>query len=164
VLTREVENTDFRVDGRLVTVEGRIPLGEGIQPSAVDPPYPPQVTWGYTRGSDGGTVTLRHEAGESVPSDALGLEFDVDDTGQRWSNPAGRPLPTERERLGPGGAVTVDVGDVPAVTVIHPDQIDHGADDPYADGESRRATRLDLEFGTGSSDRTLFVVPLGVDR
>jgi hypothetical protein len=164
ILTREVENTDFRIDGRLVTVEGRITPEAGVQPVDIDPPYPPQVTWGYTRDTDAETVTLRHEAGEAVSSDALALEFDVDDTGQRWSIPVGRPLPTDQDRLAPGDAVTVGVSDVPDVTVIHPDEIDHEADDPYAAGTSREATRLDLEFGPGSAGRTVFTVPLGVER
>jgi hypothetical protein len=167
VLTREVENTDFRVDGRLVTVEGRIPPGAGVQPSDVDPPYPPQVTWGYDRDDESGTLRLHHEAGESVPTAALILQFDAGaDVDGRWTRPAARSLPTERERLAPGDAVTVDVRDTPAVTVFDPDGVDDAAD-PAETGERRRATRLAIAFAPGSASttgRTLFSVDLEGNR
>ncbi|WP_142857432.1 hypothetical protein [Salinigranum halophilum] len=165
VLTREVENTDFRVDGRLVTVEGRIPPEAGIQPADVDPPYPPQVTWGYGRDSESGTVRLRHEAGESVPTAALALRFDAD-VDDRWTRPVDRSLPTERERLAPGDTVTVDVRDVPDVVVFDPDDVDDAAD-PAEAGERRPATRLVLAFAPGSTSTTgrgLFSVGLGGAR
>ena len=165
VLTREVENTDFRVDGRLVTVEGRIPPEAGVQPADVDPPYPPQVTWGYDRDSESGTVRLRHEAGESVPTAALALRFDADVDGQ-WTRPVDRSLPTERERLAPGDTVTVDVRDVPDVVVFDPDDVDDAAD-PAEAGERRPATRLLLAFAPESAStagRTLFSVELEGNR
>ncbi|WP_152043005.1 hypothetical protein [Salinigranum salinum] len=161
VLTREVENTDFRVDGRLVTVEGRIPPAAGIPPSTVDPPYPPLITWGYTR--DGNTLRIRHEAGESVPADALHLQFDVDGVGEQWAEAVRRPLPTEAERLGPGDVVSVDVSDRPEVAVVHSDDVDPDAANPYTAGDYRRATRVDVAFAPGSSStlgRTLFSVVL----
>lgn len=169
VLTREVENTDFRVDGRLVTVEGRIPPDAGVQPSDVDPPYPPQVTWGYTRDTAAETVDLRHEAGESVPAAALGLSFDLADADEwngRLTRSAERPLPTSSDRVGPGDAVTVDVSDVPDVVVFDPDDVDHAADDPYAEGTRRPATTLSLEFAPGPSTagRPLFSLDLEGSR
>jgi hypothetical protein len=161
-LTREVEDTDFRIDGRLATVEGRIPPEAGIPPSAIDPPYPPLITWGYVR--DGDTLRIRHEAGESVPVDAFYLQFDVDGTGERWAETVRRPFPTDVERFGPGDAVSVDVRDRPEVTVIHPDDVDPDAADPYAAGDHRRATRVDVAFAPRSSSsalgRTLFGVTL----
>ncbi|WP_380680145.1 hypothetical protein [Salinigranum sp. GCM10025319] len=167
VLTREVENTDFRVDGRLVTVEGRIPPDAGVQPSEVDPPYPPQVTWGYGRDRVAETVTLRHEAGERVPTDALGLAFTVDATDGQLVDSKARPLATDLDRLGPGNAVTVDLRDVPEVTVIRPEDVDHdseesdhGADEPSANGDTRPATVLELQFGPDALGRTLFSIDL----
>ncbi|WP_318567807.1 hypothetical protein [Salinigranum marinum] len=162
VLTREVEDTDFRIDGRLVTVEGRIPPGEGVQPSAVDPSYPPHVTWGSRRGSE--TVRIRHEAGESVAATDLALSFDVARADGRWSDPVRRLLSTDLDRVTPGDAVTVDVSDVPEVTVIRPADVDPEVDDPYANGDSRPATRLELRFAPDTVGRTLFSVELGAGR
>jgi hypothetical protein len=160
VLTREVEDTDFRVDGRLVTVEGRIPPGEGIRPSAIEPPYPPHVTWGYSRDPEAETVRVRHEAGESVAATDLALSFDVARTDGQWSDSVRRPLSTALDRVTPGDAVTVDVSDVPEITVIRPAAVDPEADDPFANGESRPATRLDLRFAPDTVGRTLFSVDL----
>jgi hypothetical protein len=160
VLTREVENTDFRIDGRLVTVEGRIPPDAGVQPSEIDPPYPPQVTWGYDRDPEAETVTLRHEAGERVPTDALGLAFTVDATAGRLVRSEPRSLATDLDRLGPGDTVTIDLHDVPEVTVIHPEDVDHEADEPDASGDSRPATVLELQFGPDALGRTLFRIDL----
>jgi hypothetical protein len=164
VLTREVEDTDFRIDGQLVTVEGRIPPGEGVQPSAIDPPYPPHVTWGYSRDPEAKTVRVRHEAGESVAATDLVLSFDVARADGQWSDPVRRPLSTDLGRVSPGDAVTVDVSDVPEVTVIRPADVDPEADDPYANGESRPATRLDLRFAPDTVGPTLFSVHLEAER
>jgi hypothetical protein len=160
ILTREVENADFRTDGRLVTVEGKVPPAEGIPPSEIHPPYPPQVTWGYGRDDDAGTATVRHEAGPAIPTDDLALHFEVATGPERYARRAVRPLPTVLERLGSGDSVTVDLDDVPSVTVIDEDDVDFDAEDPYADGEPRRPTRIDLVFSPAGSYRTLFSVEL----
>jgi hypothetical protein len=158
VLTREVEHSDFRIDGRLVTVEGRIPPGEGVDPADITPPYPPQVTWGYDRDTDAGVVTLRHEAGDHVPTAALGYQFDADAPDDWLVFPEPRPLPTDAETLAPGDRVTLP--ETPTVEAIPFDAIDRDAEDPFAATESRPATRLDLLYGPGSSDRPVFAVPL----
>jgi hypothetical protein len=160
VLTREVANSDFRIDGRLVTVEGRIPPGEGIDPGDITPPYPPQVTWGYDRERDPRAITLRHEAGDAVPADTLSLRFGVDAPDGLFTLPASRPFPTDTDRLTPGETATVDVRDRPTVGVIDPDEVDHDAADPYAAAEPRPATRMQVSYAPSSSSRPLFAVPL----
>ena len=160
VLTREVEHSDFRIDGRLVVVEGRIPPGEGIDPADLDPPYPPQVTWGYARDADGSTVTLRHEAGDSVPASTLGYTFDADVPADWLVLSAERPLPADAATLAPGDAVTVDLPEAPTVEAIPFDDIDREASDPYAAAESRPVTRLELLYGPGETRRPVFAVPL----
>ena len=160
VLTREVENSDFRIDGRLVVVEGRIPPGDGVDPDGITPPYPSQVTWGYARDTDASTVTLRHEAGAHVPTAALGYQFDADAPDDWLVFPEPRPLPTDAETFAPGERVTVSLPETPTVEAIPFDAIDRDADDPFAATESRPATRLDLLYAPGSSDRPVFTVPL----
>jgi hypothetical protein len=160
VLTREVEHSDFRIDGRLVTVEGRIPPRNGIDPAEITPPYPPQVTWGYERGRDPPTVTLRHEAGDPVPADALVLRFGIDDHGDLYTLPESRPLPTDAGRLTPGDTVTVDLRERPTVGVIHPDEVDRDAAEPFAATDRRPATRMQVSYAPESSSRPLFAVPL----
>jgi len=160
VLTREVRNSDFRIDGRLVVVEGRIPPGEGVDPADITPPYPPQVTWGYDRDTDAGTVTLRHEAGDHVPTAALGYQFDADAPDDWLVFPEPRPMPTDAETLAPGDRVPVTLPETPTVEAIPFDAIDRDAEDPFAATESRPATHLDLLYAPGSSDRPVFAVPL----
>jgi hypothetical protein len=160
ILTREVEHSDFRIDGRLVTVEGRIPPGEGIDPADIEPPYPPQVTWGYGHGRDASAVVLRHEAGAPVPTSALAYRLDTgvpDD----WLVPSdARPLPTDAETLTSGDEVTVDLPETPTVEAIPFDAIDRDAENPYAAAGTRPATRLELLYGPGETRRPVFAVPL----
>jgi hypothetical protein len=154
VLTREVENADFGVDGRLVTVAGRVPPNAGVAPSEIEPPYPPQVTWGVDRGD--GTVTVRHEAGAAVATDVLAFEFGVDAAPDQLTLAETRPLPTDVDEFGPGDSATIDVGDDPTVAVIDVDDVDHDAEDPYAARTRRRATHLGITFGPGDVSRRLF--------
>jgi hypothetical protein len=167
VLTREVENTDFHVDGRQVTVKGRIPPGAGIQPSEIHPPYPPQITWGFDRDREAESIRLRHEAGEPVDSDALWLSFEADDTGEELTMPTTQSLPTEHDEMAPGDAVTIDVSTVPEVSVRRPTDTEPSNDETDATRETphepRPATRIDLDFGVESAGRTLFSVPLEAD-
>jgi hypothetical protein len=156
VLTREVEHSDLRADDRLVIVEGRIPPGEGIQPADVTPEYPPQVTWGYARERDPRAVTIRHEAGDPVPADALDVQFDAEERADLYSIPESRPLRTDADRLGPGETATVDLREWPTVEVIHPDDVDREAEDAFAAAEPRPATRLSLAFAPESSHWPLF--------
>jgi hypothetical protein len=160
VLTREVEHSDFRIDGRLVVVEGRIPPGEGIDPADIDPPYPPQVTWGYAADADASAVTVRHEAGDSVPTSALGYTFDADVPTNWLVLATDRPLPTDAETLAAGDAVTVALPATPTVEAIPYDAIDREASDPYAAAESRPVTRLELLYGPGETRRPVFELPL----
>jgi hypothetical protein len=161
VLTREVEASDLRVDGRLVTAEGRIPPGRGLAPGDISPPSPPQITWGYDRTTDPPTVRLRHETGGPVDVDALTLRFEREVPEERYARAAVRPLPTDATRLVAGDVVSVELGDPSAVDVIPDDDIDWDAADPFAAAEPRPATRLVVAYSPDSSYRPLFAVPLG---
>jgi hypothetical protein len=160
VLTREVEHSDLRIDGRLVTVEGRIPPGKGVAPDDISPPYPPQITWGYDRRTDPRALVLRHEAGAPVPVDALHLRFETDEPDPLYSIPEASPLPTDTDRLAPGDTVTVELRETPTVRVIHPDDIDWDAENEFAAADPRPATRMQLAYAPESSYRPLFEVPL----
>lgn len=172
VLTREVDESELGVDGQLVVVEGRIPPEEGIPPEDIHPPYPPQVTWGVSRDDAAGTVSLRHEAGDTVPTDHLHLGFEVavgDDLRDAldvpvgddlWDVPETAPLPTVLEELGPGDVVTLDRENVPDVRVIPPDDIDFDAEDPYAAADLRPADRIELRYSPAGSYRPVFTVEL----
>ena len=160
VLTREVDNADLRIDGQLAVFEGRIPPGEGISPAEIHPPYPPQITWGFTRDDTEETITITHEAGASVPTDDLHLGFEADVADELWSIPETRPLPTVLEELKPGDSVTVNRQDIPDVSVIHPDDIDWGAEDQYAASEPRPATRIELRYAPANGYRPVFAIEL----
>jgi hypothetical protein len=160
VLTREVEHSDFRIDGRLVVVEGRVPPGEGIDPADITPPYPPQVTWGYAADADASAVTVRHEAGDSVPTSALGYAFDADVPDDWLVLAEERALPTDAETLAPGDAVTLSLPETPTVEAIPYEAIDHEAANPYAAADSRPVARLELRYGPGETRRPVFELPL----
>jgi hypothetical protein len=101
---------DVQFDGRLATVETRVPLRPDRDP---DPRYDlPQVTWGVTH--DAPTrVTFRHEAGESVPAERL--HYDV----HRPAAPGNielRPLWTDATTVEAGAEATVDLRDEPNAT------------------------------------------------
>jgi len=146
VLTREVDGADVRVDGRVVTFEGRIPPRAGVAPADVDPPYPPQVTWGLDRAAD--AVTVRHEAGDPVPGDALRVEFTrgPDADGLVYDDP--RPLFAAGETVTPGTTATLDVADPPTVRLGDPD------------GPVRPATRAVLTYAPGDVGRPVFAFDL----
>ena len=160
VLTREVVHSDFRIDGRLVTVEGRIPPGEGIDPADIDPPYPPQVTWGYAVDADASAVTVRHEAGDSIPTSALGYAFGADVPDDWLVLAEERPLPTDAGTLAPGDAVTLPLPETPTVEALPYEAVDHEAATPYAAAEARSVTHLELLYGPGETRRPVFAVPL----
>ncbi|ELZ80234.1 hypothetical protein C453_19190 [Haloferax elongans ATCC BAA-1513] len=157
ILTREVDATDFRVDGQLAVAEGRIPLGEGYP---LPTTQPPQITWGVTRNATDQTLTFTHEAGESVATADLQFRADIADTSELRSLSETRPLPTDHDELGPGDSVTIDRQAIPDVEVIHADDIDWDAADPYATSEPQPATRLLLAYSPESATRPLFAIDL----
>ena len=158
ILTRELDATDFRIDGQLVVAEGRIPPGEGNPLPSTEPP---QITWGVTRDAAAQTLTFTHEAGESVATADLQLRAGIaNKTGEYRSLPETRPLPTDQDEVGPGDSVTIDRQTVPDVDVIHVDDINWGTDDPFAAGELQPATRLVITYSSVRSTRPLFAIDL----
>jgi hypothetical protein len=160
VLTREVDTSDLRIDGQLAVFEGRIPPEEGISPSEIHPPYPPQITWGFTRDDAEETITITHHGGASVPTDDLHLGFEGEVADELWSIPETRPLPTVLETLEPGDSMTVDRQNIPDVSVIHPDDIDWDAEDQYAASEPRPAALMELRYSPAGSYRPVFAIEL----
>jgi hypothetical protein len=112
-LTSEANTFDVSVDGRLATLEARVPLEGRRDLTPMD--EPPQVTWGASFDADARTVELRHEAGE--PVDAEWLHYNV-------SRPDGtggldpRPLFESTRSVGPGDAATVDLSDRSDATAV----------------------------------------------
>ena len=110
-LTEEAKVFDVRVDGRLATLETRVPLGEPRDLSPIEDP--PQVTWGADFDADSRTLTLRHEAGE--PIDAWWVRYDVE-TEARPGGIDPVSLWTDRGRVEPGDSDTIDLSGHPDAT------------------------------------------------
>ncbi|MFC6941349.1 hypothetical protein ACFQE8_15485 [Salinirubellus sp. GCM10025818] len=110
-LTEEAEVFDVRIDGRLATLETRVPLGEPRDLTPIEDP--PQVTWGAEFDADARALTLRHETGEAV--DTEWLWFDAE-TEARPGMIETEPLWTDERGIGPGDGDTVDLSDRPDVT------------------------------------------------
>jgi len=118
-LTSEAETVDIEIDGRLATVESRIPLAPNRSREAMTDP--PQVTWGGSFDADTGALTIRHEAGESVDADWLWYDLEPADGPNEVEK---EPLWPDRHSVGPGDEATVDLGDRPdaaAVNVVYGD-------------------------------------------
>jgi hypothetical protein len=112
-LTEEAEVFDVRVDGRLATLETRIPLGEPRDLTPIEDP--PQVTWGADVDADSRGPTLRHEAGD--PVDAWWLRFDVETEALPGKiDPV--PLWTDGGRVEPGDSDTADLSEHPDATGV----------------------------------------------
>ncbi|WP_324758981.1 hypothetical protein [Haloarcula montana] len=101
LLTREVDAFHYEERGQMATVAGRVPPGEGLDPATE--PYPPHAAWGGA--VDSGTVTLRHEAGETV--DAANLRYEL-------RSPAGT---TVQSGAPWSGTETVRAGDTTTVSL-----------------------------------------------
>jgi hypothetical protein len=112
-LTAEAEVFDVRIDGRLATLETRVPLAAPRELTPIEDP--PQVTWGGAFDAEARALTLRHEAGE--PVDAEWLWYDVG-TEARPGMIETEPLWTDERRVGPGGADTVDLSGRPDATDV----------------------------------------------
>ncbi|UPV99233.1 hypothetical protein M0R88_11925 [Halorussus gelatinilyticus] len=110
----EADGFDVQFDGRLATVETRVPLRSTDR---LDPEYQlPQVTWGTTYDRETESVTIRHEAGESVPAGRL--FYDVD----RPSRPGRideRQLWTGTDTVAGGAETTIDLNGHPNATDVN---------------------------------------------
>ena len=106
------ETYDVQVDGNLATIEARAPLRSNQNPKQR---YAlPQVTWGLSYDPTESTVTVRHEAGESVPASLLYHDLTLPDAPNRISK---RPLFTDVETVSPGTTDTIDISDSEATGV-----------------------------------------------
>lgn len=108
------EETAVRADAADVRVEGRrlvVELRTGG--SEVEAGWrTPQITWGTEYDSDGGTVELRHEAGDSVDADTVVVTVRNEgaDPGL-LDSPEGRQFTDEYDTVGPGDSLSVSVDD-----------------------------------------------------
>jgi len=105
---------DVYVDGRLATVETRVPLRPDGE---IDPRYRlPQVTWGVAYDEAADRVTVRHEAGETVPADRLFYDLSLPEAPGRVEK---KPLWPGAETVAPGAEATIDLGDSPGVDHVN---------------------------------------------
>lgn len=98
---------DVRVEGRRLVVEFRT---EGDD---VDVGWrTPQITWGADHDPDAETVTLRHEAGDSVDAETVVVTVrnEGSDSGL-LDSPEGRQFTDEYDTVGPGDSLSVPVDD-----------------------------------------------------
>lgn len=109
---REALDVDVEIDGRVATVEMR-QSHEQFRTSHRGRPSPvPQVTWGVDHDRDAETVTIRHEAGDSIPAERLSVEFaPVVEDGTEPEIDA--QFADEHDVVSPGTSLTVDVSDYP---------------------------------------------------
>lgn len=137
-LTDEAEVFDAEIDGRLATIETRLPRRGGGEPS----PFadPPQVTWGASYDGDAERLTIHHEAGDEIDTDLLWADIVTEST----LGGAVKPLWEQRDRVGPGDSDTVDLR-----TVDLPD---------YADtnevGSIPRDAKRNATGGSATPDRS----------
>lgn len=104
-LSGEADEVEIVRDGRFLAIETFLSSGtaqsEFEEPGAVVP----QITWGVEE--DGGTIEIRHQAGEATPADRLKLR-------DGWSD--GPALPTqfadEYSSVAPGASVSVDPAEI----------------------------------------------------
>ena len=94
---RESYFTDVTIEDPFVTVAFQIPESEFEPPERN--PEAPVITWGVEFDTGAGTVTVRHEAGESVDYGRLGLEPTDSLTGSD-------PFRDRTGRFGPGDEIT----------------------------------------------------------
>lgn len=95
---------DVRTEGRRAIVEVQID-----DDRAGDERHVPQITWGVSHDPDHETVTLRHEAGETVAAD----ELEVSVWRRHAANDDGEPEPRfsdHYEQVGPGDTLDVPAG------------------------------------------------------
>lgn len=98
---RRAAAVDVETDGRIASVEMRLPNDRGSSGGIADHPI---ATWSHEVDSQGGTVTIRHEAGQSVPADHLELAgTDAGHDAGHWSD--------AYDTVGPGASITVTPAD-----------------------------------------------------
>lgn len=95
---------DIEVDGRVARIVSQVAVEEVLD-ERDGTERMPQVTWGFDEAD--GTLTVRHEAGETVDARIPTLYWETED-----AEPPGAQFADEYETVGPGDALTVDVSDL----------------------------------------------------
>lgn len=136
--TSEAETFDVQIDDQLATVETRVPLTAERE---ISPQYDlPQVTWGGQYDQAETSVTVRHEAGESVPAARLYYDVDSpDDFGEIET----QPLWSDRDTVSSGMEATIDLRDHPnakSVSLV------------YSTGGTHFHVLFELELHGGADD------------
>lgn len=105
---REALDVDVTVDGRVATVEQR-QSHDRFRETHREGARPPLSTWGVDHDRAAETMTIRLEAGASIPADELAVDYHP-------AGPDAEPESQFAERyttVSPGDAVTVDLSDRP---------------------------------------------------
>lgn len=109
---RDAREVDVQVDGRTATIAMRRSHEEYREGVPEGERRPPLITWGLDHDRDAATLTIRHEAGERVPADELAVYYGpVVKDGDEPTIDA--QFADDHDVVGPGDAVTVDLGDYP---------------------------------------------------
>lgn len=108
---RRAKDVDVSVDGRVVTIEHRQRHERFRESNSTEAPTP-QVTWGLDHDRDAETVTLHHEAGDSVSAQQLAVVFApiVHDGDEPTVAPQ---FADEYDTVVPGDELTVNVAEWP---------------------------------------------------
>jgi hypothetical protein len=105
------EDVDVEIDGRVATIEFRH-THERFKESNNEEVPPPHVTWGLDHDREARTVTLHHEAGDSVPAEELFVGYGpvVHDEDEPTID---TQFTDEYDTVSPGDSLTVDVSNWP---------------------------------------------------
>jgi hypothetical protein len=104
--TTGAESFDAERDGRTVTLQARVPRRNLVEFEEFAAPV--QVTWGFDWSATTRELTIRHEAGDPVPSSRLAVDIDTDRAPYRLDS---REVWTGVETVEPGDRTTLDLAD-----------------------------------------------------
>lgn len=122
-LAVDADAVDVRTEGRRAIVELRLD-----SPSGAGDWRTPLITWGGSYDDVAGTVTLRHEAGDSVEADRVRVYAGGADGSAGFpGNPAERQFGDEYGTVEPGDALDVQVDEAASVSIRFQPTEDRGS-------------------------------------
>lgn len=102
--TDEADVFDVQVEDRLASLEARVPEQRSRDLSPLLDP--PQVTWGVSHDAGAETLTVHHEAGETVDGDLLWYDIDTESAPGEVEK---KPLWDGVREVTPGDSDTIDL-------------------------------------------------------